>query len=376
VCRRYLATGRFLNPGSDLSGNRYVPWDPIGSLFAPLGLLALFFRRKKRKSSKWSALLVALLVLGVVGMSLAGCEIVDLEATENPDPTQTQTHAQTTIPPTNTPTPESSGSDGGNSTLTPDSPLTPTATPCPTPPVKTNENWVGIVNVLWHEGASSFSGDLTEEVFIKTLWALRSEGKYDPSLQDMKYSEIVQSGRYSARGHYADKDQPWPTRYLNIAKEILSDQLPPPTAFDNEAIYFISTTHFLRLAPKELNGSVEDLGQEITSTNVDMPEECKNGKYCAFPDIRWRNELKNGAVDDAERGINLPKGKYRFWFPTYHPNEYEECYWIGMYFNNWTRHEFLFNEGNIRSNPPYPPPNFDPESSEANDLKCPDDLPR
>jgi peptidoglycan/xylan/chitin deacetylase (PgdA/CDA1 family) len=93
-----------------------VPWDPIGSLFAPLGLLALFFRRKKRKGSKWSALLVALLVLGVVGMSLAGCEFIPPDNTPIPEPPSQ-------------PPPSSDSSPDSNTVSTPDPTPIPSSTP-------------------------------------------------------------------------------------------------------------------------------------------------------------------------------------------------------------------------------------------------------
>ena len=67
------ATGRFLtrdvNPNS---ANPYVPWNPIGAIIGPLGLVALVFGRRK-KGSKVGTLLVLLVVTVSVGMTLAGC---------------------------------------------------------------------------------------------------------------------------------------------------------------------------------------------------------------------------------------------------------------------------------------------------------------
>jgi hypothetical protein len=57
-----------------------VPFDPMGMLFAPLGLLAIFLGRRK-KVSKWGAWLALLLVVGSVGMSLSACNIPAGEAT-------------------------------------------------------------------------------------------------------------------------------------------------------------------------------------------------------------------------------------------------------------------------------------------------------
>ncbi len=145
----------------------------------------------------------------------------------------------------------------------------------------------------------------------------------------------------------------------------------PPAAYDHQAVYTISTTQFPRLASKELNGSSTDILQRITSTNRGMPDACYNGKFCAFPEIRWRNNVKASSVDSVERGIDLPKGSYYLKFPTYHIREYDECYWIGLYFTTWDAHQNLFNQSNNFTNPTYPPPNFDPSSQEANSLRCP-----
>jgi multisubunit Na+/H+ antiporter MnhG subunit len=45
-----------------------VPWNPIGAIIGPLGLISLFYTRKK-KGSQAGTLLVLLVVLGSVGMT-------------------------------------------------------------------------------------------------------------------------------------------------------------------------------------------------------------------------------------------------------------------------------------------------------------------
>jgi hypothetical protein len=45
----------------------------MGALFAPLGLMAVFFGRRKN-GSKWNALLVILMFAIVVGMMLTACD--------------------------------------------------------------------------------------------------------------------------------------------------------------------------------------------------------------------------------------------------------------------------------------------------------------
>jgi len=67
--------GRFLTRGANPnSTNPYVPWngDPSGAFIAPLALLALLYRNK-RKRGKWD-ILVIMLVLGLsLGLGLAAC---------------------------------------------------------------------------------------------------------------------------------------------------------------------------------------------------------------------------------------------------------------------------------------------------------------
>jgi len=85
------STGRFLTrdvyPNST---NPYVPWNPIGAILGPLGLIALIFGRKK-KGSKTGTILVLLLVTVSVGMTLAACGPAPVPSQE---PTQ-----EPTIPP-------------------------------------------------------------------------------------------------------------------------------------------------------------------------------------------------------------------------------------------------------------------------------------
>ena len=67
------ATGRFLTRNVNLnSTNPYTPWNPIGAVVGPLGLLSLFYSRKK-KGGKGGMFLVLLLVIMTVGMTLSAC---------------------------------------------------------------------------------------------------------------------------------------------------------------------------------------------------------------------------------------------------------------------------------------------------------------
>jgi RHS repeat-associated protein len=115
------STGRFLtrnaNPNSP---NPYVPWNPIGAILGPLGLIALVFGRRK-KGSKAGTFLVLLLVVGSVGMTLAAC---------GPIPDQ-----DTPIPPIPEPneTPGAPGTVPTQPNQTPTAPAETPVVPCPEP---------------------------------------------------------------------------------------------------------------------------------------------------------------------------------------------------------------------------------------------------
>jgi hypothetical protein len=139
------ATGRFLtrnvNPDST---NPYVPWNPIGAIVGPLGLIALVFGRRK-KGSKAGTLLVLLLIIMTVSMTLVACgggegngqqEDQSLPAVPN---TSANQNSVDTGPGTNTGSGiSSSGSGIGTPTITctftpfPTSTSTPIPTPTPT----------------------------------------------------------------------------------------------------------------------------------------------------------------------------------------------------------------------------------------------------
>jgi 3D (Asp-Asp-Asp) domain-containing protein len=119
------ATGRFLNRDANPNNsNPYVPFDPMGALFAPLGLTALVYGSKK-KGSKWAILLVILSFAVVTGMTLSACGPGGSDGNGNPP----------TVPP-GTPTPGGSGTDNGDGTPTPGAPsVTPISCPAaPTTP--------------------------------------------------------------------------------------------------------------------------------------------------------------------------------------------------------------------------------------------------
>ncbi|HKJ38570.1 MAG TPA: SBBP repeat-containing protein [Anaerolineales bacterium] len=135
------ATGRFLtrnvNPNST---NPYVPWNPIGAILGPLGLIALVFGKRK-KGSKAGTFLVLLLVIVTVGMTLTACGgnpqvqpgqvTIDITTTPNYHQivvVQDGTVVGITQVPTSTPIPLIVAT----ACATPNATLTPTQTPSPT----------------------------------------------------------------------------------------------------------------------------------------------------------------------------------------------------------------------------------------------------
>jgi hypothetical protein len=116
------STGRFLtrnaNPNSP---NPYVPWDPTGAIIGPLGMLALFLGKRKKKS-KYDILLFVLAFAVVTGVALSACgggggdgsdggngnPPTSPPPSDTPSPTDTPPPTPTQPPPapTNTPDPE------------------------------------------------------------------------------------------------------------------------------------------------------------------------------------------------------------------------------------------------------------------------------
>jgi RHS repeat-associated protein len=136
------ATGRFLTrdarPGQI---NPYVPWSPLGAIFAPLAVLSMFYVRK-RKRGKWDTLLICLVLGGALAMSLAAC---------GPGGTPTPDNSVPVVPP-GTPTPGGPVTVPSDPTSTPAPPIIlplpdcPTAPPTPTPIPTTDEDYRRLID--------------------------------------------------------------------------------------------------------------------------------------------------------------------------------------------------------------------------------------
>ena len=120
------STGRFLTRGVNPdSTNPYVPWNPIGAILGPLGLIALVFGRRK-KGSKTGTFLVLALVTVSVEMTLSACggsqtPPAGSNNTVSPVPAQTQT-----------PVPTGPGTSSSSTMGTAISPIILTLPECPT----------------------------------------------------------------------------------------------------------------------------------------------------------------------------------------------------------------------------------------------------
>jgi RHS repeat-associated protein len=150
-------TGRFLTRDvQPNSPNPYVPWNPIGAIVGPLGLIFLIASRRKKggKANPYLLMFVMLVVLPVgIGIACNGEGPTELTAVVTPDGTATVTVGDITVVATVTPNPGS--------------PLTPLAISCLTPlenvpsptpeiePWKTDPNYDPFTNSIPNWGSDN-----------------------------------------------------------------------------------------------------------------------------------------------------------------------------------------------------------------------------
>jgi len=133
------STGRFLtrdiNPDS---ANPYIPWNPIGAIVGPLGLISLIasHRKKGGKASPYLLMFIMLVVLPLgIGMACNGEGPTEVTAVVTSDGTAVITFGPTTVVTNVTPSPGSGQIDiTAIPCLTPlENVPSPTSTPTPTP---------------------------------------------------------------------------------------------------------------------------------------------------------------------------------------------------------------------------------------------------
>jgi hypothetical protein len=139
-------TGRFLTRGvNPNSANPYVPWNPIGAILGPLGLLSIYYSRKRGKKSSWVVILVFL------AFTLTACTnpcpgLLPDSLFEPSTPANATSQAGSgTVEPTTTPPPSP------NETPTKEDPCAGgkcTSTPGPTPTQTPSPNEAEIENTL------------------------------------------------------------------------------------------------------------------------------------------------------------------------------------------------------------------------------------
>jgi len=190
------STGRFLTrdvyPNSP---NPYVPWNPIGAIVGPLGLIALVFGRRK-KGSKVGTFLVLLVVVGSVGMTLAGCG--GGQPAPGPVSQQTADISAPAVPP-GTPTPGGPGTDPGSTPGNAASPVetpiyTPTCTPTgiPTPTGTSIPSGSVVLDPIWGSNLKSLFDEykkVNNAFTIIDFTILVLSGEFDPIVENSKYND-------------------------------------------------------------------------------------------------------------------------------------------------------------------------------------------
>jgi len=134
-------TGRFLTRGvNPNSTNPYVPWIPIGTILTPLGLLILYYSRKRSLQTTW-------IVLAFFALIVSACCPI---AQPTPKPT--------TAPDTTASTQEPAG-PGSVTAQTP----SPTETPNETPASTATTSQCGGYCAAWTGGAGFYNRSLAVE---------------------------------------------------------------------------------------------------------------------------------------------------------------------------------------------------------------------
>jgi hypothetical protein len=353
------STGRFLTRGFNPSSpNPYLPFDPTGALFLPLGLLAMYHVRRK-KGSKWGMWMAFLLVAVSVGMGVSSCKFT---AVITPTAVQTPGYNYTVTADGETvngfiPTPSATGTPPP--IPCPGTPTPPPATPTPTPTIEathTDEEWTGIARVVFNEGASSFTNSSQgKQVFTNQLWALRSIRLRQQT--GRSYINMVQDcGFMSACASYGSAtliDQ-W---YVQTTKEILSGSRASnePAEISGKIVHWISPQNFPRYNP-----GYQVPGNELLFKSSQIPG-CE-ASWCQLPDLRSRSWLLERSIKELNKERFIQLGYLGPSQIRFEQNQYfEECYWIGVFFiedSKWSE---------VHAGRKLPPPG----AEDAEKLKCP-----
>jgi RHS repeat-associated protein len=371
-------TGRFLNRNTKPEQNNpYVPWggNPSSALIGPLGLLALVYSRKKKRS-RWDNIVIAAVLCLAMGGSLVGCTTTygPYNVTLTPAPNNPQ-NINFTVTPTTTPSilPTIQG----------------TLVPAGTLVIPDCSQYLNIIRIpsdrlvaarIFYEGTSTYyKGSNSQEtdtipeyqaLFVKMVYAVKSlyekQGngvgyaeftRYDPggrkllSIADPAGNHWELKDEVSFKGSSLDQALPdWAVVNTNA---ILSDT-PCPNAphnpFSNDAmsdgIHWLSPTAFPRW----------DVGTE--KHMIQMPDVvgCDSSNGCQHNDIRQLQHMKNaaGKLKDLAKEEFAPFvwafSKVYLKAPQdLHGNT--ECYWRGVYFIPDTNWNFAIYQPDPQTNP-------------------------
>jgi pimeloyl-ACP methyl ester carboxylesterase len=233
------ATGRFLTRGVNPNNtNPYVPWNPIGILLGPLGMISANKARKKMKYAPaltitfLSLFMVAcwvLVAIAVGGLLLTSCSAGNpaqetensASATQSAEPATTPAITPTPAPsPNETPTEQDPCADGEC-----------TATPTPTP---TPTGTVGIFGGSQGSGQLTYSGPAVPGVQMTawtrapegyTLWYSQYPGYHDYRLADHPEAQDFwndpKTNSQEANGYAGKPGQArWAFTYANSASSL------------------------------------------------------------------------------------------------------------------------------------------------------------
>ncbi len=341
-------TGRFLTRNANpRSPNPYVPWNPMGALVAPLGLISANKTRKKMKHAPaWaiaflSIFLVAcwaLVAIAVGSILLIGC------TTGSGTPTN---QAETPSPsPSPSPSPAPSSTPAAPPSPTP-TPIPPTHCYCDNIEYHTDDEWASIARVIFFEGASSFPPkdlSLSHRAFERQIWALRSIKQRQQT--NRTYVDLVTDCDFiKACKEYSPNIDAY---YRDTAKGILSEKRynEEPVEFREKIIHWISAQNFPRYNTSVLVQGNEVVfrtkSAELTSCNI-------SSQGCQLNDMRLVSWVRGYAIESLtiERFIDLGRmGPWPSGYDSWVEREQEakelygqnECYWIGVYFvedSNW-----------------------------------------
>ncbi|MCI0555384.1 MAG: hypothetical protein L0287_30945 [Anaerolineae bacterium] len=315
------ATGRFLTRDAKPNNpNPYVPWNPIGAIFAPLAVLSLFYSRK-RKRSKWDTMFIIVLLGITAGVGVVACGPVP-PVTPVPNTNATAIPSSNTTPtnpsPAETPVPVGSGTVLPNVPSTTASPLiipaigdcptatltlVPTSTPTPGEPTRPagldpslDYVWETYSN-LWKKTDGwwwTTAAGLKRFTPIDFLDRLHHFEFSTPRPQDLSDATVIEA----AVGSFCF----WMNRSDDSAKEWrqIGDCHANPT--DLEVFQYIHERGILMYGPKhyEVLGSSPSYSAWLT-----REYDWKNGKFQArfadnfmAPNPRWLDWRNSNGIDD------------------------------------------------------------------------------